>query len=136
MMIATLKKQVVPVLKARGFKGSFPHFRRPTDAAIHLLTFQFHRWGGGSFVVEIASCPAEGATLRWGDHVPPAKVTAIHVNANHRLRLGASDTKNDHWFRYDRRDLLSSGDPYERAAQEVLPLLDSQAENFWRQTHA
>jgi len=25
-MIQTLKEHVVPVLKARGFKGSFPHF--------------------------------------------------------------------------------------------------------------
>jgi hypothetical protein len=58
-MIATLKEYVLPVLKARGYKGSFPHFRRPTDFAIHLLNFQFDKWGGG-FVVEIASCPVEG----------------------------------------------------------------------------
>jgi hypothetical protein len=132
-MIETLKEQVVPVLKARGFKGSFPHFRRPTDTAIHLLTFQFDKWGGG-FVVEIASCPIEGVTMHWGEHIAPAKVTAHDVTQ--RLRLGSPDSKSDHWFRYDRRGLLSFGDPCERAAREVLPLLDSQAEIFWRQTHA
>jgi hypothetical protein len=131
-MIATLKEHLVPVLKDRGFKGSFPHFRRPTDTAIHLLTFQFDKWGGG-FVIEVASCPVEGVTMHWGEHIPPSKVTAQHVI--HRLRLGASDAKSDHWFRYDRRGLLSFSDPYERAAREVLPLLDSQAETFWRQTH-
>jgi hypothetical protein len=130
-MIATLKMHVVPVLKARGFKGSFPHFRRPTDTAMHLLTFQFDKRGGG-FVVEIASCPTEGVTMHWGKHIPPARITAHDIA--HRLRLGSPDSKSDHWFKYDRRGLLSSGDPYERAAQEVLPLLDSQAETFWRQT--
>ena len=130
-MIETLKEHLVPVLKARGFKGSFPHFRRPTGTAIHLLTFQFDKWGGG-FIVEIASCPVEGVTMHWGEHIPPTKVTAQHIT--HRLRLGASDAKSDHWFRYDRRGLLSFSDPYERAAREVLPLLDSQAETFWRQT--
>src|SRR5688572_17509493 len=116
-MIATLKEYLVPVLKARGFKGAFPHFRRPTDTAIHLLTFQFDKRGGG-FVVEIASCPIGGVMMHWGKHIPPAKVTAQHVS--HRLRLGAPDPSSDHWFRYDRGGLLSSGDPYDRAAREVL----------------
>jgi hypothetical protein len=132
-MIATLKQHVVPVLKARGFKGSFPHFRRLTDTGIHLLTFQFDKWGGG-FIVEIASCSVEGVTMFWGEYIPPTKVTAHHVSS--RLRLGAADGQSDHWFRYDQRGLLSFSDPYERAACEVLPYLDSQAERFWSETHA
>ncbi len=122
----------MPVLKARGFKGSFPHFRRPTDTAIHLLTFQFDKWGGG-FVVEIASCPAEGVTMHWGEPISPSKVTTQHVSR--RLRLGSSGEQSDHWFRYDQRGLLSFGDPYERAARKVLPYLDSQAESYWSQSH-
>lgn len=128
-MIATLKEHVVPVLRARGFKGSFPHFRRPTDAAIHLLTFQFDRWGGG-FVVEVASCSAEGVTMQWGEHVVPAKVTAHDVS--HRLRLGAAEIGSDHWFRYDRCDAETFGDRYEALAREVLVHVDGQAEIFWR----
>lgn len=131
-MVAALKEHVVSVLKRRGFKGSFPHFRRPTDTAIHLLTFQFDKWGGG-FVVEIASCSVDGVTMHWGERVPPAKVTAQHVNL--RLRLGATNEQSDHWFRYDRQPVLSFSDPYERAAREVLPHLDGQAESFWRQAH-
>jgi hypothetical protein len=131
-MITTLKQHVVPVLKARGFKGSFPHFRRITDTGIHLLTFQFDKWGGG-FVVEVASCPSEGVTMNWGEQIPPAKVTAQHVSR--RLRLGASGEQTDHWFRYDRGGLLSFSDPYERAAREVLPYLDSQAESYWSDSH-
>jgi hypothetical protein len=130
-MIETLKEHVVPVVRQRGFTGSFPHFRRPAANAIHLLTFQFDKWGGG-FVVEIASCPLGGVTMSWGKHIASAKVTAHDVNR--RLRLGASDEESDHWFRYDRRGLFSFSDPYERAALEVLPFLDSQAEPFWRET--
>ena len=131
-MIGTLKGHVVPVLKARGFKGSFPHFRRITDTGIHLLTFQFDKWGGG-FVVEIASCPREGVTMHWGEHIPPNKVTAQHVGR--RQRLGASGDQTDHWFRFDKRGLLSFSDPYESAAREVLPYLDGQAETYWRESH-
>ncbi len=131
-MIATIKQHIVPVLKARGFKGSFPHFRRITDTGIDLLTFQFDKRGGG-FVVEVASCPPTGIMMHWGEQIPPAKVTAQHVNR--RLRLGASGDQADHWFRYDHRGLFSLGDPYERAARELLPYLDGQAEIYWRESH-
>jgi len=129
-MIAALKDKIVPVLKARGFKGTFPHFRRLTNSGIHLLTFQFDKWGGG-YVVEVAACSSAGVKMHWGEQIPPNKVTAQHVNK--RLRLGASDSKTDHWFRYDRGGLFKFGDPYEKAANEVLPYLDGQAENWWRQ---
>jgi hypothetical protein len=131
-MIATLKEHVVPVLRSRGFKGSFPHFRRITDTRIHLLTFQFDKWGGG-FVVEVASCSPEGVTMHWGEQIPPAKATAHDVTR--RLRLGSSGEQADHWFRYDRQGLSYLGDPYERAAREVLPHLDNQAERYWRDSH-
>jgi len=42
-----LKAIVVTALRASGFKGSFPHFRRPLPERIDLLTFQFDRHGGG-----------------------------------------------------------------------------------------
>jgi hypothetical protein len=128
-MIETLKEYVVPILRERGFRGSFPHFRRPTESGIHLLTFQFDKWGGG-FIVEIATCPPDGFTTSWGKHISPGKVTAWDINR--RLRLGAPDEKSDHWFRYDKRGLFSFGDPYERAALDVLPYLDSQAESWWK----
>jgi hypothetical protein len=133
-MIEVLKEKVLPVLRSRGFKGTFPHFRRPTPNGIHLLTFQFDKWGGG-FVVEVAACPATGMTTPWGEHVPPGKVRAWDINQ--RLRLGAVGKDSDNWFRYDKRGLFGRGDPYARAAEELLPMLDSQAEEWWaRQTSA
>jgi hypothetical protein len=56
-----------------GFSGSFQHFRRHKEGMIDLLTFQFSQWGG-SFVVEVASCPDAGGNLSSGEHVPPNKV--------------------------------------------------------------
>src|SRR5208282_3539740 len=55
-MISSLKSLFVSALRERGFKGSLPHFRRPTQDRIDLLTIQFDRWGGG-FVIEISKCP-------------------------------------------------------------------------------
>ncbi|HKQ09265.1 MAG TPA: DUF4304 domain-containing protein, partial [Blastocatellia bacterium] len=106
-MIKALKEHVIPVLRERGFKGSFPHFRRTTERTIHLVTFQFDKWGGG-FVVEIAACPPNGVHRPSGEQIPPTKIRAWDVAR--RLRLGASDEKSDHWFRYDKRRWFSSGD--------------------------
>ena len=130
-MIETLKEYVVPVLRQRGFTGSFPHFRRPTERAIHLLTFQFDKWGGG-FTVEIATCSPDGFTTYFGKHIPPSKVRAWDITPpSRRPRLGPE--KTDHWFRFDKRRLFSTVDPYERAALDLLPYLDQQAESWWIQ---
>jgi hypothetical protein len=102
-MIEALRTEVIPALRDIGFKGSFPHFRRPQAARIDLLTFQFDKWGGG-FVVEVATCPATGTTLPWGKQVGPRKVTAHDVGAKNRPRLGPAgvlEGHDDHWFRYD-----------------------------------
>ena len=64
-MIQYLKEQVVPVLRSRRFKGSFPHFRRITSERINLMTFQFDKWGGG-FVIELANSHPKGFTTSWG----------------------------------------------------------------------
>ena len=41
-MNKALNEIVVPELRKRGLKGSFPHFRRIMETQIHLLTFQLH----------------------------------------------------------------------------------------------
>jgi hypothetical protein len=125
-MIAMLKEVVIPKLKVAGFSGSFPHLRRQREATIDLLTFQFSRWGG-SFVVEVASCPAAGVTMSWGEHVPPKKVTAHDIS--YRLRLGSNPPKKaDHWFDFES---ATYGDRiYRMAAEEVLQYLP-QAERYW-----
>jgi hypothetical protein len=139
-MNGALKEYVVPVLRAKGFTGSLPHFRRITPDAIHLLTFQFWNKSGGSFCVEVASCSAEGIMFD-GKLIPPNKVTAHDLTFG-RLRLGGKNP--DHWFKFDDRCDFPKVqtktaktyygphlDPYAAAAKAVLPFLDKEAEEWW-----
>jgi len=123
-MISSLKKVFVPALRERGFKGSLPHFRRPLEDRIDLLTIQFDRWGGG-FVIEISKCPPVGITLLWGEHVPPNRVRAWDVNPPYRPRLGAPRPQDDgHWFRFD------DGTPTDKVATLAVSYL-READEWW-----
>ena len=132
---AALREIVIPDLRRRGFKGSFPHFRRILDIRIDLLTFQFYS-SGGSFVVEVAQCGPDGVSHSW-KVVPPSKVTAWDVVQ--RLRLGSDRAagRADYWFVYGKpnfeagHERVEGASHYRRIAFEVRALLDSQAEPFW-----
>lgn len=103
-MDAALKSGVVPLLRERGYNGSYPHFRRALPDRIDLVTFQFDRHGGG-FVVEMGSCAVDGITLHWGKHIPPSKVTAWDLHPSQRRRLKPQTTSGaDYWFRFDAGD--------------------------------
>ncbi|MCQ6564107.1 DUF4304 domain-containing protein [Paenibacillus mendelii] len=126
-MISSLKNIVIPSLRDRGFKGTFPHFRRITEKKIDLLTFQFDKYGGG-FIIEVAVCSPEGHTHHWGEKVPPNKVTAYELNPDNRLRIGDKDD----WFRYDKRNFF--GNIYDKLASKVLKSL-SEADDYWSVTN-
>ena len=133
-MVSSLKRLFVPVLRERGFKGSLPHFRRPTEDRINLLTIQFDinlltiqfdRWGGG-FVIEISNCAPEGITMPWGQHIPPNRVRAWDVYPPNRPRLGAPRLQEDgHWFRFD------DGTPTDEVAKQAASYLQ-EADQWWR----
>jgi len=115
-MIAALKSTVVPYLRERGYRGSFPHLRRTSASGVDLITFQFDRNGGG-FIVEVAACPLEGITTHWGKVIGPSKVTAWDLHPEQRTRIKPRDgAGTESWFRYD------SGD-YDSVARETLILL-------------
>ena len=126
-MIGALRKILVPVLRQRGFTGSFPHLRRIEKDRIDLVTFQFDKWGGG-FVVEVAKCAADGFTTPWGEKIAPGEVKAHDLHPNARLRLGAKGPEADHWFRYD------AGATAEGVAQEVVSCLE-EAETWWNRAN-
>jgi hypothetical protein len=122
-MKLALQEHFVPQLRARGFKGSLPHFRRVTSTGVDLLTVQFDKWGGG-FVIEIARCGPLGATMSWGEVVPASKVTAHHLDVRHRLGAPSLD-EDGRWFRYD------DGTPPAEVAREAVDML-AEADTWWR----
>jgi hypothetical protein len=130
-MVAALKQTVVPQLRSRGFRGTFPHFRRIGPEQVDLLTFQFDKWGGG-FVIEIARCAPEGIVHPWGKRIPAADVTVWNVHPRARLRLQpllGSSTSD--WFRYDQPAAEEGIGVYAEVAEHVLPYLES-ADKWWR----
>jgi hypothetical protein len=130
-MIEALKKIVVTRLRDQGFRGSFPHFRRPSEKKIDLLTFQFDKRGGG-FVIEISKCPPNGITTYYGECIPSNKVTAWHMHPDERVRLqprNIDGSSPSDWFRYDRP--IRFGDIYEKTARDVLPFI-KKAEEWWK----
>jgi hypothetical protein len=123
-MEAALKEKVVPVLRARGFTGSLPHFRRILEDRVDLLTVQFDRHGGG-FVVEISRCDPGGVTTAWGKHIPAAKARAHDLHPDERHRLGSPRPGMDgRWFRFEGAMAAAT------AARSVLGHLE-EAETWW-----
>lgn len=113
-MDSALKKVVIPILREQGFKGSLPHFRRKNEKNIDLITFQFNKWGD-SFVVEMTSCPLEGVTMYWGEHIPSNKVTAQLLN--NRFRLGAkAKSEEGIWFIFEK---AQTEEEFEKVAMSV-----------------
>jgi len=86
LMVAELQSTVVSKLRAQGFKGSYPHFRRFVGNRVDLLTFQHDKWGRG-FVLEIARATAEGVTRHWGEVISANKITAHDLHPSERKRI-------------------------------------------------
>ena len=116
-----LKKIVIPYLREHHFKGSFPHFRRKNNTHMDLITFQFNRYGG-SFVVELATCPLIGLTTSWGEDIPFNKVTAHDVSSRYRLIQDLENESNasNQWFNYED---MTSEQQFEQVAYTVKHLL-------------
>jgi hypothetical protein len=125
MMIDALKLTVVPLLRERGFKGSFPHFRRIGESKTDLLTFQFDKWGGG-FIIELGEGPPDELVEPWG-RVTAAKLTTHLLPLSKRVRLNAAARSAvEKWFRFA-NDQASMN----TAADEVVKLLP-QADKWWQ----
>jgi hypothetical protein len=130
-MIERISEIVVPVLRQKGFKGSFPHFRRHAVDRINLLTFQFDRSGGG-FVIEIANCQRDGFTTSWGKKIEPNKLTAHDLFKRKRIQsnMDTGSSLTEDWFRYDKRYLFGLGDIYKKVCKDVLSKLHI-ADEYW-----
>lgn len=122
-MIKALKSILIPLLREKGFKGSFPHFRRRLEIRIDLISFFFDRYGGG-FTVEIGPSPSNGFTIKGGPHIHPNKVNTTH----HVPQTWLEPYEGHDSFRYDEEPIPH--DIYEKLAYEVVSLLPK-AEEWW-----
>jgi len=134
-IISAFKEVFVPALRARGFSGTFPHFRRVLPDRVDYLSVQFYS-SGGSFVVEIATAGPDGKPLGYGKDLPVAKLNAHYFS--HRLRLGSNRAwgRADHWYvfgprSYDDPKPLRPFEHYLAIAREVTADLERQGEPWF-----
>jgi hypothetical protein len=87
-MSAALKLELVPALKARGFVGQFPRFRRDRPGTVQFLAI-FYDKDATRFFLEFGSHERGDKTTSWGEVVPECKLVLEHVRFDHRARLQA-----------------------------------------------
>jgi hypothetical protein len=127
---AALAARVIPALRERGFRGSFPHFRRVGPTKTDLLSVQFDKQGGG-FVIELGGGPPDRFRTAWGKEIPAAELRAFDLSPRARARLvsGAGGSTAS-WFRYAAGEVGDRVDRFDSAAERVLALLP-QADAWW-----
>lgn len=95
LMVRALRERIGAELRAVGFSGSFPHYRRTHMAAstaeTDLITFQFDRHGGG-FVMEIGRHIGTDLTTPWGKTIALRDLTAWDLHPNNRPRIQDDNT--------------------------------------------
>lgn len=136
-MEAALKEQCIPVLRDRGFKGSFPSFYRESGSFVALVNFQFLS-SGGSFCVNLGYVDPQRSNV---SHEPGAKVDKLRVSATRdQRRLGGLDG-GDRWFSFGKTSYdayRGDPDPVHEIADTCAKLFLSDAENWWlskQETH-
>jgi hypothetical protein len=120
-----LKDEVAPTLRARGFKGTFPHFTRAGTTRLDLLTFQFSQFGP-SLYIEIASCDPEGLTATDGAIlVPKGKVRTYDLGLGRRCRIGPKP-----WL--DFTGISNCQDP-SKFASLIRETIEREGEPWWQE---
>ncbi|MBS1994531.1 MAG: DUF4304 domain-containing protein [Cyanobacteria bacterium SZAS LIN-3] len=116
-MHAALKKIIVPDLRARGFKGRYPHFRRIAATHTDLLNFQFDKYHRDLFVINITQAPGSGMyTTRLGDQFHRDNLKYFQVTeSTYRLQPKSIGGADD-WFAYAQEN-------YDEIARSILPYI-------------
>jgi len=104
-MDLAIKEILILFLRQKGFKGSYPHFRREQNNDLNLLTFQFSLYAS-KFVVEICNCPTEGYQPGWGKFLKPAECRVNYFGK--RLRVGSLKNKKDCWYSFEKESLFTN----------------------------
>jgi hypothetical protein len=127
-MDSAIKEIILPFLKDKGFKGSYPHFRRERGDKLNLLCFQFSLYSS-QFVVEISQCAKEGYTTSWGKILKPSECKVQYIGTRHRI--GSTKNQKDYWYDFENETFF--GDIYKKRANEVIDNWD-EAEKWWDAT--
>jgi hypothetical protein len=86
-MMAALKQIFVPMLRQKGFVGSFPNFQRRLDSRIDFLNVQFAR-EGGRFCVNIGQTGPKGLQDPAWPELTLAETTVGHLHHYSRVHWG------------------------------------------------
>lgn len=127
LMREELKRIGVPKLRALGFVGKLPSFRRIKDGTHYeVLEVQFNKYGG-SFAVNLKIIePSEDFMTKPFDD----------LNVLRSQRLGSRKKRMkrkfnmDHWFRF-LRGFIFYRQAYTPAAQSFLSMLDEEMESIY-----
>jgi hypothetical protein len=118
---------LVPQIRALGFSGAFPHFRRATDSEYHTLSILFDKYGEG-FYVEGGRTTFEQFERLAKDFSPPLAFEKLNVGtAFRRVRFG-SPTFQDHVFEYR---AWSNPEQFEIVAKRAAEAVQRDAETFY-----
>jgi Domain of unknown function (DUF4304) len=129
-MMEMLKATCIPVMRALGFKGSFPCLYRDRDEFVALVEFQFHS-AGGSFCVNLGYADPDRRNVYFKPETQP-KALKISQTSN-SVRLGAIGG-GDHWFCFGQTsygDFRGTPRPAEEIAATCSALFVSEAEAWW-----
>jgi hypothetical protein len=128
-MSKALKSKFVPVLEAAGFSGTFPRFRRNSEAAIQFLSIQYDKAGSALFL-EFGNHPPGEKNTSWGEIVPECELILEHIPFDSRARLqarsGAGSTERD-WFHFG--DFGENTASYSNLAESIATMF-SQVESW------
>jgi hypothetical protein len=86
-MMAALKGSFVPMLRQKGFVGSFPHFQRRRDDRIDFVDVQVAR-EGGRFCLNIGQTGPEGLNDPAWPELTLAETTVGHLQHRSRVHHG------------------------------------------------
>ena len=119
-MKTALKKTVVPELRANGFKGSFPHFKRISGPKTHFLSFQFFSKSQNFYIVVANVSDVDSALVKaW--NIPPEKANALHLYEQFRLSFQPRGQEWQYWA-----ELIRTRNPdiFDSIALNVIPWID------------
>ncbi|MDD2760098.1 MAG: hypothetical protein PHH11_07375 [Methylomonas sp.] len=121
-MSAALKRELVPILEAYGFTGTFPRYRRERPTSILFVTI-FYDKSATAFCLEFGAHERGDKLTSWGELIPENGLMLEYVPFDQRARLQArcdGGSVAADWFAFGR---LSDDAQFRDLAASVTRLL-------------